>query len=374
MDLGLSEDQELLRETTARFIQDRCPLTRVRELAETESGADPAYQRDAAELGWFAMLVPEEHGGGSVSGRGLVDAAVVAVERGRYLQPSAFVPANAVAWALAAHGTEDQRAKILPAVVGGEAVATWALADPSGSWEPGSGLRAERDGDGFVLRGAAGLVQDAHVADWILVTASVGGGLAQFLVPGDAPGMTVTVHDGLDLSRRFCTVAFDGAPVAAASVVGEAGAADDAVARQRLIATVLLLAESTGAMGRDFEVVVDYVKVRTAFGRPIGSFQGMKHQLADTSLLLETSKAMVRAAADAAADDTADADEVVSMAKAFVGDSGIELSHSCFQAFGGIGYTWEHDQHLYYRRLATDARLYGDPTWHREHICRIYGL
>ncbi|HUZ10973.1 MAG TPA: acyl-CoA dehydrogenase family protein [Acidimicrobiales bacterium] len=374
MDLGLSEDQELLRETTARFIQARCPLQTVRELSETDTGADAQYARQAAELGWFAMLVPEQDGGGSVSGRGVVDAAIVAVERGRYLQPSAFVPGNVVAWALGAQGNEDQRAKVLPAIVGGETVVTWALADPSGSWEPGAGVRVEERGGGFSLNGTKGLVQDAHLADWLLVTAGSEGSLTQFLVPGDAPGMKVTILDGLDLTRRFCTVDFTDVQVPASSVVGEAGGAAPAIERQLQIALVLALAESVGAMDRDFEVALDYAKVRTAFGRPIGSFQAVKHLLADTSLLLETSKALVAAAADAVQDRTDDTAEVVSMAKAFVGDSGIELAHNCFQTFGGIGFTWEHDQHLYLRRLTADADLYGDPSWHRERLCRVHGF
>lgn len=374
MDLGLSEDQELLRDTTARFIQDRCPLPSVRALSETETGADAQYARQAAELGWFAMLVPEADGGGTVSGRGLVDAAIVAVERGRYLQPAAFVPGNVVGWALGAHGNDDQRAKVLPAIVGGETVVSWALADPSGSWEPDAGVRVGVRGDGYSLSGTKGLVQDAHLADWLLVTAGSDDAIMQFLVPADAAGVKVTLLDGLDLTRRFCTVEFADVAVPAAWLVGEPGAAVEAVERQLQIAVVLSLAESVGAMERDFEVALDYAKVRTAFGRPIGSFQAVKHLLADTSLLLETSKALVSAAVDAVQDETDDAAEVVSMAKAFVGDSGIELAHNCFQTFGGIGYTWEHDQHLYLRRLTADADLYGDPSWHREHLCRIHGL
>jgi alkylation response protein AidB-like acyl-CoA dehydrogenase len=184
----------------------------------------------------------------------------------------------------------------------------------------------------------------------------------------------VTPLDGLDITRRLCSVDFDTVEVEGSAVVGAPGGAAGTVERQRQIAVVLSLAESVGAMDQDFVVAVEYAKVRTAFGRPIGSFQGVKHMLADTSLVLETSKAMVTAAADAVQDASASADEVVSMAKAFVGDGGVELAHNCFQTFGGIGYTWEHDQHLYFRRLAVDAGLYGSPSWHREHLCQIHGL
>ena len=138
-DLDLSDDQQLLRDTSTRFIEERCPLPRVRELAETPDGSDPDYLRQAAELGWFAMLVDEEHGGGSISGRGVVDAALVAVERGRFLQPGAFVPGNVVAWALARFGNDEQRVKVLSSIVAGDSIATWAAANPTGNWDPGAG-------------------------------------------------------------------------------------------------------------------------------------------------------------------------------------------------------------------------------------------
>jgi len=218
------------------------------------------------------------------------------------------------------------------------------------------------------------LVQDAHLAEWLLVTAICPDGPTQVLLPAGAPGIEVSLLEGLDLSRRFCTVRFDGVEVAADDVVGELGGAGGQIDDELDLAAVLLLAESIGAMDQDFQVALDYAKVRTAFGRPIGSFQAVKHQLADTSLLLETSKAMVTAAVDAVQDQADKAAEVVSMAKAFVGDSGIELAQNCFQVFGGIGYTWEHDQHLYLRRLTADASLYGEPSWHRERLWRLAGL
>jgi alkylation response protein AidB-like acyl-CoA dehydrogenase len=374
MDLGLTEDQELLRATTARFIEEQCPLERVRAMAEGTEKPDDGYLSQAAELGWFAMLVPESMGGGSISGRGIVDAAVVAVERGRYLQPGPFVSQNVVAWSLADGGSAEQQADVLSGLVGGQTMATWALAGAAGSWEPGAAARVTRRGGDLVLSGSAGLVHDAHVADWLLVTAADGDGLTQVLLPAGTPGVTVAALEGLDITRTLCTVRFDDLTVDPSAVVGTPGGAAGAVAHQCRVAVVLGLAESIGAMDQDFTVAVDYAKVRTAFGRPIGSFQGVKHMLADTSLVLETSKAMVAAAADALQDGSPDAPAVVSMAKAFVGDGGVELAHNCFQTFGGIGYTWEHDQHLYFRRLAVDAGLYGNPTWHREQLCRINGL
>ncbi|HEX5588079.1 MAG TPA: acyl-CoA dehydrogenase family protein [Acidimicrobiia bacterium] len=374
MDLNLSDDQQLLRETAAKFIAASCPLTKVRELAETDTGIDPEYLRQTAELGWYAALVPEEHGGGSISGDGLSDAAIVAEERGRMLQPGPFVPANVVGLALSEAGTAAQQVEVLPAIVAGEAIATWAVASENGSYDTGAALRCRADGTGFVVSGTAGLVQDAHQADWFLVTAGSDEGLTQFLLPAATSGIRVEPRVGLDLSRRFALVHFDDVAATDADVVGDVGAAAALVERQLDVAVVLSVAETVGAMDENFTVALDYAKVRTAFGRPIGSFQAVKHQLADVSMMLEASKGMATGAVRSVSRSADDASEVASMTKSFVGDAAIDLTQTCWQVFGGIGYTWEHDHHLYLRRLTADASLYGQPSWHRERICTIHGL
>ncbi len=374
MDLNLTDDQDLLRETTAKFIAADCPLTKVRELAESETGIEADYLPRTAELGWYAMLVSEEHGGGSISGEGLRDAAVVAEERGRGLQPGPFVPANVAAFALAEAGNPTQQAEVLPSIVAGETVATWAVAGEHGGYDAGAAARVTTKGMGFVLSGSAGLVQDAHLADWILVTAGSDQGVSQFLVPASASGIRVEPLDRLDLSRRFSRVHFDDVELTEAELVGELDGAGALVDRQLDIAVVLTVAETVGAMNELFGVVVDYAKARTAFGRPIGSFQAVKHQLADASMLLEASNGVSVGAVRAVQKPTDDASEVASMAKAFVGDAGIDVAQTCWQVFGGIGYTWEHDNHLFLRRITTDAALYGQPAWHRERICTIHGL
>jgi alkylation response protein AidB-like acyl-CoA dehydrogenase len=376
VDVGLTQEQIVLRDTTARFIRSTCPLERVRELAESKSSVDSKYLLQAAEVGWFAMLVLEEQGGGTVSGRGLLDAALIAVERGRHLQPAAFVPTNVVAWLLATLGSEQQQATILSNLVKGESKVTWAVADASGNWEPGAGAHVDQVRGGYSLSGQAGLVQDAHLADWLLTTAKTDTGMKQLLVPGGTSGLEITRLDGLDITRTFCTVDYNDVQVPASAEVGEsiAGGITKAVERQFQIAIVLSLSESLGAMQQDFDLAVEYATARTAFGRPIGSFQAVKHLLADTGLLLEISKALVAAATVAVDNQTDDASEVVSIAKAFVGDCCIDLAQNCFQVFGGIGFTWEHDQHLYLRRLTVDAGLYGDSSWHRERLCQIHDV
>jgi alkylation response protein AidB-like acyl-CoA dehydrogenase len=374
VDVDLTSDQELFRRTTTRFIEATCPLGAVRESTTTGADAGGEYRRQAAELGWFAMLVPEELGGGRVSENGLLDAALVAQARGAALQPGPFVGTNVVAYALAEEGNQDHQSKVLPLLLSGDESATWAVASSAADGSPEAGVLARQDAVGYVLSGTKDFVQDAHRSAWMLVTAAGDNGSVQFLVPADTTGVVIKPLDGLDLTRRFCEVRFEDAELPPSAIVGDYGGATGLVERQLQIACVLTVAESIGAMDRDFDVATQYAKDRTAFGRPVGSFQAMKHLLADTSLMLEMSKAMAAAAARAVGTGQPDAAEVASMAKAFVGDCGVDLAQNCFQVFGGIGYTWEHDQHLYLRRITTDAALYGDPAWHRERLCQLSGL
>ena len=374
MEIVLDDDQELLRDTAAKFITDTCPLHEVRALASSGDGVDRAYLRQAAELGWYAMLVPEEAGGGSISGEGLRDLAIVAETRGRALQPGPFLSTNVVADAVARSGSPDQQAAVLPALAAAEATASWAVADTNGAFAPGAAVDALPDGDDWILRGEAGLVQDGALADWFLVTASGPQGLAQFLVPAATPGITVKPLASHDITQRFAAVAFADARIPGTGILGSGGSADEDVDAQLDVAVVLSVAESVGAMDALFEMTRQYAVDRVAFGRPIGSFQAVKHQLADLSLGVEASKAISVQATRAVQAATDDASEIASMAKAWVGDTGIQLAQGCFQVFAGIGYTWEHDSHLYLRRLTMNSLLFGEPDWHRERICRLHGI
>ncbi len=384
MDPELSDDQRLLLEATESFIKAALPLARVRELidagprdiggGDTGLAVGPAYRKQAAELGWFAFLAPEDLGGGGVSGEGLRDAAIFAELRGRSLQPGNFTDTNVVVSALTAHGSAQQREAVLPALVAGEAAAAWAVAGPAGDWSGPAGVTATEADGGYRLSGAKALVTEAQAADWLLVTAAAPGGPAQFLLPASAPGLTVEVMPGLDLTRRLGRVRFDDVLAAPAAAVGEPGAAGPAIAAQLDVACVLSVAETAGAMQYLFDLSLQYSKDRIAFGRPIGSFQALKHQLADTSLAVELSHACATGAAKAVQAGGPGAGEAASLAKSFIGDAAVEVAHKSWQIFGGISYTWEHDFHFYLRRLSTDAALYGSPAWHRERVCQLAGV
>jgi alkylation response protein AidB-like acyl-CoA dehydrogenase len=371
MDLDLSDDQELFRDTTARFIDARCPIARVRELAEAPVAHDPALLAEAGELGWFALFVPEEHGGGSVSGSPLRDAVIVAEERGRVVQPGPFVASNVVAAALARDGSAEQQSAYLPDLAAGIRTASWAFSDRSGVPEVGA-VQLEPSDRGFVLRGVAGLVPEGAAASLFLVSAADGEGITQVLVDADAPSLTLEPLAGLDLTRRFVDLHFDDVVVPTSAVLGAPGDAGSSFDAQLDLAVALTLAETTGTMQRLLDITVDYAKARVAFGRPIGSFQALKHILADVSFAAEVSAAAATAAAHAVAESQLFASEAASIAKAYAGDAGTELAQMCLQVHGGIGFTWEHDLHFYLRRLAADRALYGDPVWHRERICRLH--
>lgn len=374
MDLDLTPDQELLRETTERFIQSSFPLERVRALIDGGTGPDADYTATAAELGWFAFLASEEMGGGSVSGHGVLDAVILAEERGKGLQPGPFIDTNVTVAALVADGDEEQRHKILPALIGGQASAAWAIADAGGDWSGSSGVQCRADPAGYSLSGEKGFVLEAQHADWILVTTALPEGPTQFLLASETPGLSLEALEGLDLTRTISKVHLDNVSVGSSSVLGSVGGAGATIERQLQLASVLSMAESVGAMDYLFNLTLDYCKARTAFGRPIGSFQAVKHQLADTSLLVEMSKAAAVGAAHAVQDEDDHAGDAASTAMSFIGDAAVEVAHKCWQNFGGISYTWEHDFHMYLRRLTADAFLYGSPSWHRERICRLQGI
>ena len=376
MELQLSDDQELFQETTRRFLETSTPLPTVRELAADEpAGFDRSWWRQGAELGWTSMLVPEDRGGGSVSDRGLLDLALVAEEFGRLVAPGPLLAVNLVAAAVAEAGTDDQAAAHLPGLLSGETVATWALAEPGGSWTvAGVALSAQPDGDGFVLDGVKGPAEAAGQADLVLVTARTGDGLTQFLVPTDAEGVTTVEAGSLDLVRRFAEVHLSGVRLGPEAVLGPVGGGAPAVERLGQLAVVLQCAEMVGATQRVFDFTVEYSFDRYSFGRPLASYQALKHRFADMKLWLESCHATAAAAARAVSDQAPDAGELASVAKAFIGDHAPAILQDCVQMHGGIGVTWDHDLHLYIRRVAQDRALFGTPSEHRERVATFIGL
>lgn len=374
MDPARTDDQELLRATARRFLDAQMPLTRVRELAAEPSGFDRRWWRDAATLGWTSLLVDEEHGGGSVSGCGLLDLLMVAEELGRTVAPGPLVPSNVVAWALAREGA-SAGAGVLAGVLSGDTITAWAFAEPKSPWITTrlATVATAVDG-GYSLTGVKTYVEAGAEADHLLVTAAMGEGVSQFLVPAAASGVTVGRLEALDTTRRYATVRLDDVRLPAAAMVGEPGGSARAVERQLELALVLQCAETNGAVDRVFEFTLEYMAERYSFGRPLASYQALKHRVADMKLWLETCHATTTAAARAVQRDDPSSPELVSAMKAFVGQYSTAIVQECVQLHGGIGVTWEHDLHLYLRRVTTNRQMYGGPLEHRARIADMMGV
>lgn len=373
MKLDLTDDQQLFQETVRRFVETEVPISMVRGLIGDADGFDRGWWREAAALGWTSLLVPEALGGGSISGTGPVDLAIVAEEIGRGVAPGPLLPVNVVAETIARSGSAEQQGG-LEGVLAGETILAWCFNELGGNWTPeGVSLQATEAADGFTLNGVKTAVEAGGQADFLLVTATTGTDLTQFLIPADLPGVTITAQSSLDLARRFAEVRFENVGVDASAVVGTVGGAQADVERQCIVATMLQCAETAGAVARVFEFTVEYAFDRHSFGRPLASYQALKHRFADMKLWLEASHATADGAGLAVAIDV-DAARTVSVAKAYIGDKSVDIIQDCVQLHGGIGVTWEHDIHLYLRRATVNRGLFGTPNDHRERLAALVGI
>lgn len=371
MDLELNDDQRLFQETTRQFLESEVPVSEVRRLASDAAGFQREWWAEAAGLGWTSLLVREDNHGGSLSGNGLADLAIVAEEFGRAVAPGPLLGCNLAACALdaAASDGDQSHGDTLKALLSGETVASWAFRDAGGGWHPGSPtLTATPDGDDFVLSGRKIKVEFGVQADVLLVTAATPAGPALFLVPSGSDGLRTEPLRSLDLVRRHADVVLSDVRVPRSAVVGEAGAAGPVIERllQHLIA--LQCAEMAGAADRVFGLTVAYAADRYSFGRPLTSYQALKHRFADMKLGLEASHAAVTGAVRAVGTGQPGAGRLASAAKAYVAEQAVEIIQDCVQLHGGIGVTWEHDIHLYLRRATTDRALAGTPRDHLRHV------
>jgi alkylation response protein AidB-like acyl-CoA dehydrogenase len=366
----------LLAATTRRFLETTCPLSGRRLLGEKNSaGFDREWWRRGADLGWTSLLVPEHVGGGSASGCGIEDLAAVAEETGRLAAPGPLLPTNVVAAAIGRSPTPSERSvQVLQGLLSGSIIAAWAVDAPDRSGLPaGAPIKARpRNGD-FLISGVAAVVESGADAEWLLVSAGTGSGASlQFLVPANAPGLTAIRLASLDLVRRYAEVRLEDV-VAPAEAVLHQPAVGNPVGYQMMVANLIQCAEMAGAASRVFELTMAYAADRYAFGRPLGSYQVIKHHLADMRLWLEASWAALDGAAHALSNDDPGAPKSLSVAKSYVGDRATQLIQDCIQIHGGIGVTWEHDLHLYLRRVTTHRQLFGSPSFHRQKVADLLG-
>ena len=369
----VASPERLLFASTARAFLDReASIDRVRELHAAETSFDAGWWQRAAELGWASMLVPEDLGGGSVSGDGVGDLALVAEQVGHTVAPGPLHPVNTVLAGLVDAENAEAHSTTIDALVAGDLVASWAVYEPGRAWAPDvTTVTATPSGTGFRIDGVKDRVEAGPESGVFLVVAECDGAVRQFLVPADAAGVSVEAQRSLDLLKRYARVTFHGVEIAADAVVGSAEQTRALIARQSQIAAVLQCAEVVGILDTVFGFTVQWALDRYTFGRPLASYQALKHKYADMKIWLEASRATTRAAITAVADRSDDADLAVSVAKSYLGEHAPAMLQSCVQMHGGIGVTWEHDLHLYLRRVTLYRSMFGTPE---DHNLRVFAI
>jgi alkylation response protein AidB-like acyl-CoA dehydrogenase len=368
-----SDDQRLFGDTTKRFLEAECPLDGLRDLSARPGGYEPGFWRKGAELGWTSLVVPAELGGGSISEHGVRDLALVAYQFGLHAAPGPLLGSNVVAAAIARWGSAEQQAGPLKELLSGEATGAWALAEAAPHDSLGRiAMAATESADGFVLEGVKSPVEAGADATYLLVTARSGRGLSQFLVPNGVSRLRCAPLNSLDVTKRFARLRFEGVQMARPALVGEPGGAADAVSWLTDLAVTVQVAEMCGAMCWALEATLEWTVNRYAFGRPLASYQELKHRFADMKLWLEASHAIAAIAADAVDRDLPNRSELVSAAKFYVGRHGTELMQDCVQMHGGIGLTFDHHLHLFLRRVTASTPLFGAPDEHAARLTDLY--
>jgi alkylation response protein AidB-like acyl-CoA dehydrogenase len=368
---AFSAEQDGFRDMVRRFVETHSPEAAVREQMETERGFDPAvWSRMAEQLGLQGLIVPEALGG---QGFGHVELGIVLEEMGRSLLCAPYFSTVVLAVnALLQSGDADAQAALLPGIASGETIATLAFAEPNGRWdEAGVEATARRDGGVWRIDGTKLYVLDGHTADVVLVAARTGAGPSLFRVAGDAAGLVRTPLVTLDATRKQARLDF--ADVAA-TLVGAEGDGWRVLSAVLDLAAVALTAEQVGGAQRCLDMSVAYAKDRVQFGRPIGSFQAIKHKCADMLLEVESARSAAHYAGWCAAERSDELPAVASLAKAYCSDAYLHVASQNIQIHGGIGFTWEHPAHLYYRRAKSSDLIFGDATYHRELVAQRIGI
>ncbi len=376
MNFAFSSEQDEFRETLRRFLEENSPPSEAFRFIESPEGFDPAlWKQMAQELGLQGIQIPEKYGG---QGFGFLELAIAVEEMGRRLFGSPYfstvcLAANAVLNA----ASEEQRAALLPGIASGETIATLALLEETGRWEPAAtGLEFTGAGDDCVLNGEKRLVTDAAIADLLVVSARAAGtrgtdGVALLVVRADTAGVEVTPVEPLDPTRRIANLRFSDVR---AERLGAADGGAAALAKTLDQACACLAAESTGGTQRCLDSAAEYARTRVQFGRPIGSFQAIKHKCAEVLLELESARGAASYASWAAAEDSDELPLAASVAKSFCGDAYLRAAAESIQIHGGIGFTWEAEPQLHYKRALSSQTLLGDPAHHRARIAEWKGL
>jgi alkylation response protein AidB-like acyl-CoA dehydrogenase len=377
MDFGFSPEQDLLRNQARDFLDRSSPPAAVRRAMDSEAGWDPQVWRGMAELGWTAIPFATDLGG---LGLGHVELGVVLEEQGRHLTPSPFHSSVCLAGAVTAAAPDSAlRQELVSGIAAGTKRATVALLEASGRWDAaGVQLRADLSGDAYLLRGEKLYVADGSGADWIIVAARTradqGDGVTLMVIDRATPGVMVTPLRSLDPTRSLARVVFDDVEVDASRVLGEPGRGFSVLTPALDAAAVAVSAELCGVAQRALELSVEHAKTRVQFGRPIGSYQAIAHRCADMLVQVESARSLTYHAAWALDNRVAEAPLAASMAKAYASDAARSVTSMAIQVHGGMGFTWEHDAHLLFKRAKWGEVVYGDGRYHRERVAELLEL
>ncbi len=374
IDFGLSDDQEALQRSAREFLAAECPPALVRDAATSDDGVPRDLYRKMAELGWMSLLVPEKQGG---LGLGTLELALVCEELGRVAAPGPFLTTQLVIAALLQAGTAAQRATWLPKLMAGDAHATLAYLEESDRHDAaGVQLKAVKSRAGWTLGGTKLFVPEAQGADLLLVAARTkagAAGVSLFLVEPAAKGVRVKAQQGVDVTRKLGELVLKNVVVGKDALVGTEHQGWPVLARLIDLAAVGIAADSLGGAQRTLEMAVEYAKVREQFGRKIGSFQAVKHIAAEMVADVEPQRSLVWYAAYAYDHRPKDAARAAAMAKASLGDVYSRTARRSVEIHGGIGFTWEFDLQLWYKRAHANEIAYGDPSFHRERVAELDG-
>ena len=371
MNFAFTEEQEELRKTVRAFLDAKSPETAVREQMETVNGFDPAvWSQMGSQMGLMGIHIPEEFGG---MGFSYVELGVVLEEMGRSLLCAPFFSTVVLAAnTLMQSGDEAAKKKYLPGIASGETTATLASVEPSGKWdEAGITMTAKGSGSSFTLAGTKMFVLDGHTASMIIVSARTSKGVSLFAVDGNSKGLTRTALSTMDQTRKQAKLEFVDV---AATLIGTEGKGWDVLSRVNDLVVVALAAEQVGGAQKVLDMAVEYAKVRVQFGRPIGSFQAIKHKCADMLLEVESAKSAAYYGMWCASEMNEELPSVASLSKAYCSEAYFHAAAENIQIHGGIGFTWEHPAHLYFKRAKSSELLFGDPTYHRELLAQRIGI
>jgi alkylation response protein AidB-like acyl-CoA dehydrogenase len=378
MDFGFNADQEMLRATARKFLENECTSEFVRTRMAEDAGFTPEFWTKLAEQGWLGLVYPEQYGG---AGLGFVDLTVLMEEMGRAVMPGPFFSTLLGGLVILEAGSDAQKKEWLAKISEGEARVALAWTEPNARWDAaGVTTTAKATGSGFTVSGTKLFVLDAHVADALVVVARTRegknpeDGVSLFLIPANASGVSVKALPTMDQTRTLSEVKLTDVAAPSSALLGAKDAGWTPLARVIQRATVALCAEMCGGAQKVLDMTTEYAKIRIAFGKPIGAYQGVKHKAADMLVDLENAKSLTYYAAWAVDNNVPEAALAASMAKAYTSDAYRKVAGAGIQLHGGIGFTWEHDLHLYFKRAKSSEATFGDATFHRERVAQLINL